>query len=128
MRTARATVLGCKNFEPSYSPPSCATISRCWDIAVSSLLMNTWYSTIWLLPSPLRAAFAKRFKSLVGETVFQYLTSLRMQKAQQLLRETALPVYEVAQRAGYESDLAFTRAFKKMTSRTPRQFRLQEQV
>ena len=72
-----------------------------------------------------RAAFAKRFKSLVGETVFQYLTSLRMQRAKQLLRDTALPVYEIAHRAGYESDLAFTRTFKKQTGQTPRQFRLQ---
>ena len=72
-----------------------------------------------------RAAFAKRFKHLVGETVFQYLTSLRMQRARQMLRDTALPVYEVAQRAGYDSDLAFTRAFKKNTGQTPRQFRLQ---
>ena len=71
-----------------------------------------------------RAAFARRFKSLVGETVFQYLTSLRMQRAKQLLRDTALPVYEVAQRAGYESDLAFTKAFKKNTGQTPRQYRL----
>ena len=72
-----------------------------------------------------RAAFAKRFKALVGETVFQYLTSLRMQRARALLRDTALPVYEIAQRSGYESDLAFTKAFKKQTGRTPRQFRLQ---
>ena len=71
-----------------------------------------------------RAAFAKRFKGLVGETVFQYLTSLRMQRAKQLLRDTALPVYEVAQRAGYESDLAFVKAFRKRTGRTPRQYRL----
>ena len=73
-----------------------------------------------------RAAFAKRFKALVGETVFQYLTSLRMQRAKDLLRNTTLPVYGVAERAGYESELAFTKAFKKQTGRTPRQYRLQQ--
>ena len=72
-----------------------------------------------------RAAFAKRFKSLVGQTVFQYLTALRMQRARQLLRDTTLPVYDVAERVGYESDLAFTKAFRKQTGRTPRQYRLQ---
>ncbi|MDJ0709021.1 MAG: AraC family transcriptional regulator [Woeseiaceae bacterium] len=71
-----------------------------------------------------RAAFAKRFKDLVGETVFQYLTSLRMQRAKALLRDTALPVYEIAQRSGYESDLAFAKAFKKQVGQTPRQFRM----
>ena len=70
-----------------------------------------------------RAAFAKRFKSLVGQSMFQYLTSLRMQKAQDLLRNTELPVYEIATRSGYESELAFTRTFKKHNDKTPKQFR-----
>ena len=72
-----------------------------------------------------RAAFARRFKSLVGQPMFEYLTSLRMQRAKGLLRDTSLPVYEIANRAGYESDLAFTRTFKKQTGQTPRQYRLQ---
>ena len=72
-----------------------------------------------------RAAFAKRFKDLVGQPVFGYLTGLRIQRAKELLRDTALPVYEIAERAGYESDLSFTRTFKKHTGRTPRQYRLE---
>lgn len=72
-----------------------------------------------------RAAFAKRFKDLVGETVFQYLTDLRMQRSKELLRDTGMPVWQIAERAGYESDLAFTRSFKKATGKTPRQYRLQ---
>lgn len=73
-----------------------------------------------------RAAFAKRFKDLVGETVFQYLTNLRMQRGKELLRETGMPVWEVAERVGYESDLAFTRTFRKLIGTTPRQYRLKE--
>jgi AraC-like DNA-binding protein len=71
-----------------------------------------------------RAAFARRFKSLVGQPMFAYLTALRMQRAKELLNDTGMPVYEVASRTGYESDLAFTRTFKKYTGRTPRQYRL----
>ena len=70
-----------------------------------------------------RAAFAKRFKELVGETMFEYLTQLRMQQACQLLVETDLPLYEVASRVGYESDLAFTRTFKKRYDKTPTAYR-----
>jgi transcriptional regulator GlxA family with amidase domain len=70
-----------------------------------------------------RAAFAKRFKSLVGQPMFQYLTAMRMQKARELLRDTSLPVYEVAGRTGYESDLAFKKTFKKYSGMTPRQYR-----
>ncbi|ASJ76291.1 AraC family transcriptional regulator [Granulosicoccus antarcticus] len=72
-----------------------------------------------------RAAFAKRFKTLVGQPMFDYLTQLRMQQAGQLLAETDLPLYEVANRVGYESDLAFTRTFKKRLGVTPTLYRKQ---
>lgn len=72
-----------------------------------------------------RAAFAKRFKNLVGQPMFEYLTMLRIQRAKELLKETKLPLYEVASRVGYESDLAFTKTFKKHTGTTPTRFRKQ---
>lgn len=73
-----------------------------------------------------RAAFAKRFKHLVGQPMFEYLTLLRVQRAKELLTETKLPLYEVASRVGYESDLAFTKTFKKRTGTTPTRFRKQD--
>ncbi len=72
-----------------------------------------------------RAAFTKRFKELVGKPMFEYLTMLRIQRAQELLRESNLPLYEVAGRVGYESDLAFTKTFKKHTGTTPTRYRKQ---
>ncbi len=82
--------------------------------------------TLELLASQIglsRAALAKRFKTLVGQTMFEYLTLLRMQQACQLLTETDLSLYEIANRVGYESDLAFTRTFKKRYEKTPTAFR-----
>lgn len=70
-----------------------------------------------------RAAFAKRFKALMEQPMFKYLTHLRVQRAKQLLRDTQLPLYDVASRVGYESELAFTKTFKKLTSITPTQYR-----
>lgn len=72
-----------------------------------------------------RSAFAKRFKELVGQPMFEYLTLLRVQRAKELLQETKLPLYEVASRVGYESDLAFTKTFKKHTGTTPTRYRKQ---
>lgn len=72
-----------------------------------------------------RAAFAKRFRSLVGQPMFDYLTHIRMQQACQLLAQTDLPLYEVAGRVGYESDLAFARTFKKRMGQSPTQYRKQ---
>lgn len=70
-----------------------------------------------------RAALAKRFKELVGQTMFEYLTDLRMQRARLMLADTLNPIYEVANSVGYESDLAFTRVFKKRSGMTPTRYR-----
>lgn len=70
-----------------------------------------------------RAAFAKRFRELVGHPVFEYLTDLRIQRAKELLSTTRLPLYDVANRVGYDSDMAFTKTFKKRVGTTPTRFR-----
>ena len=70
-----------------------------------------------------RAAFAKRFKELVGLPMFGYLTDLRMQKAKELLRESLLPVYDIAEQVGYESERAFVNTFTKQVGTTPKRFR-----
>ncbi|MCZ6854350.1 MAG: AraC family transcriptional regulator [Gammaproteobacteria bacterium] len=72
-----------------------------------------------------RAAFAKQFKALVGQPMLKYLTRLRVQRAKELLRDTKLPLYEIAGRVGYESDLAFTKTFSKLAGTTPTRFRKQ---
>ena len=73
-----------------------------------------------------RAAFAKRFKTLSEHSMFDYLTKLRLQRACELLSDTELPLYEIANRVGYESDLAFTRTFKKKLGLTPTAYRKQK--
>jgi len=70
-----------------------------------------------------RAALAKRFKELVGQTMFEYLTDLRMQRARVMLADTVKPIHVVANSVGYESELAFTKVFKKRSGVTPTRFR-----
>jgi len=55
--------------------------------------------------------------------MFEYLTTLRMQRARKLLRETTYSIYEVANGIGYESDLAFSKAFKRAMGVTPTSYR-----
>lgn len=55
--------------------------------------------------------------------MFEYLTRLRMQRAQELLMDTALPIYEIAGKVGYESDLAFKKTFKRYAGTTPTRYR-----
>ncbi|MCU1640159.1 MAG: AraC family transcriptional regulator [Nocardia sp.] len=60
-----------------------------------------------------RAAFAKRFTLMLGEPPLSYLTRWRMITAARLLRETDSPLSSVARRAGYGSEYAFGKAFKR---------------
>ena len=53
----------------------------------------------------------------------QYLTEWRLQLAAGLLRDQKLPVAAVAYRVGYDSEEAFTRAFKRVVGRPPGQWR-----
>lgn len=66
-----------------------------------------------------RAVFAKRFKLLVGETMFQYLTSVRMRMASDLLRHSHKRVEDIAEQVGYSSDMAFGKVFKDQFGSTP---------
>lgn len=73
-----------------------------------------------------RAAFAKKFTSLVGQTVFTYLSNLRIQKAKGLITTTSQLIDDIALNVGYESERAFTKTFSKHVGLTPKQFRKQQ--
>ncbi|WP_329334462.1 AraC family transcriptional regulator [Streptomyces sp. NBC_00663] len=70
-----------------------------------------------------RAAFARRFTTLVGRPPLAYLTWWRMTTAGRLLREADLPLRQVAQRTGYTSEFAFAKAFKREYGVAPGQYR-----
>jgi AraC-like DNA-binding protein len=61
-----------------------------------------------------RSAFAARFKELLGQTPMDYVTEWRMQKAMQLLQQRDKKLIDVARLVGYESDAAFSKAFKRV--------------
>ena len=72
-----------------------------------------------------RSAFAARFTELVGESAMRYVTRWRMHVALELLRESDRTVAVVATEVGYDSEAAFSRAFKRVMGATPRAARLQ---
>jgi AraC-like DNA-binding protein len=61
-----------------------------------------------------RSAFAARFKELLGQTPLEYVTEWRMQKAMLLLQQHDKKLIDVARLVGYESDAAFSKAFKRV--------------
>lgn len=60
-----------------------------------------------------RSAFAERFTRTVGEPPMRYLTQQRLLQASLLLRESGESIARIAYRVGYDSEAAFTRAFKR---------------
>src|SRR5258708_2770799 len=70
-----------------------------------------------------RSAFAVRFKEVVGEPPLEYLTRWRMRKASQLLRGEDHKLAEVANLVGYDSEGAFSKAFKRGLGVSPGTYR-----
>lgn len=88
--------------------------ARAWTI--QSLARNVGLS---------RSALAERFTQFVGQPPMQYLANWRMQLAANHLLSGTESVAAVANRVGYESEAAFSRAFKKMVGAPPSQWRTQ---
>jgi AraC family transcriptional regulator len=67
--------------------------------------------------------FARLFRQATGDSPYQYLLRQRVAGAQRLLRETALPVQEVALACGFTNQSHFTRVFSRLLGVTPGAYR-----
>lgn len=70
-----------------------------------------------------RSVLAERFAHFVGVPPMQYLAQWRMQLAATLLSTTALGLAEIAERVGYGSEAAFSRAYKRLVGVAPADWR-----
>jgi AraC-like DNA-binding protein len=75
-----------------------------------------------------RSAFADRFTALIGAPPMRYLTGWRMQVAANRLRDTRQTVAQIAFAVGYESEAAFTRAFRREMGQPPAAWRRRAQA
>jgi two-component system, response regulator YesN len=67
--------------------------------------------------------FSKIFREQVGATYSEYLTRIRMESAKELLKESYLKVYEIAERVGYSDYRHFTKKFKETQGISPGEYR-----
>jgi two-component system response regulator YesN len=79
------------------------------DIAKSVYLSSTYVSLI--------------FKQETGETVYEYLTKVRIERAKELLRDPQKKFYEICEAVGYSDPSHFSKIFKKYTGFTPSTYR-----
>jgi transcriptional regulator GlxA family with amidase domain len=70
-----------------------------------------------------RSVLDERFRQVLGESPIRYLTQWRMHLAADLLATTDLTVHDIARRAGYQSEEAFSRAFKRQRGQPPAHWR-----
>ncbi|MNW62789.1 HTH-type transcriptional activator Btr [compost metagenome] len=65
------------------------------------------------------------FKQETGETLFEYLTKVRIEQAKNLLKDPQNKLYEVCYAVGYTDPSHFSKLFKKITGSTPSAYREQ---
>lgn len=70
-----------------------------------------------------RSPFAARFARLVGQSPMAYLTKLRMQKAAGMLRSQRVSMMDAALASGYQSEAAFSKAFRRQFGVPPGKYR-----
>lgn len=87
--------------------------------ASEDISLDTWAAAVDLS----KYHFIRLFREQVGQTPAQYLTNVRMNKAIQLLRTTALDITDIAFETGFGSLGTFERSFKKRLGLSPSQYR-----
>ena len=68
-------------------------------------------------------SFKRRFAKATGMTPIEYVQTLRLEEAKQILETTDMPVEAVANEVGYEDPSYFGRLFKRTVGLTPAQYR-----
>jgi two-component system response regulator YesN len=86
------------------------------DLSLDSLAAESLLSPVYL---------SFLFKQVEGINLTDYLIQVRLDHARQLLKETPLRTYEVANQVGYADEKYFSRLFKKKTGLTPSEYRHQ---
>ncbi|MFC5529205.1 response regulator [Cohnella yongneupensis] len=84
------------------------------------LELNRLAEEVYLTPSYL----SKLFKTETGETITDFLISVRIDRAKELLRDRiALKTYEIGEKVGYADPAYFNKVFKKVVGCTPKEYR-----
>ena len=75
-----------------------------------------------------RSLLDERFRQVLGRSPIRYLTDWRLHVAKELLATTDLGVHAISRRVGYDSEEAFSRAFKRANGLSPAYWRAARNV
>ncbi|MGF1563448.1 MAG: GlxA family transcriptional regulator [Geminicoccaceae bacterium] len=95
--------------------------------------MQAWIAENYAHPAPVaemidrsrlpERSFKRRFKAATGLTPLDYVQSIRLEEAKQMLETTELAVEAIATEVGYEDDSFFRRLFRRKVGLSPRDYR-----
>ena len=100
----RQGILAMDYIQNNYMDPNLSLNSICSYLNIST----SYFSTI--------------FKEMTGETFIEVLTRTRMEKAKELLENTTMKNYEIAEKVGFSDSHYFGISFKKITGKTPTEY------
>ncbi len=95
---------------------------------------QTWIAENYAVPNPVAKmtelsglnarTFKRRFKAATGYAPLDYVQTLRIEEAKQMLETTSEAIDEIAEAVGYDEPSSFRRLFKRTTGTNPHQYRL----
>jgi transcriptional regulator GlxA family with amidase domain len=98
-------------------------IARCQLWAASNYRSESPVTRMVALSGLPERTFKRRFRQATAMTPLEYLHTLRLEEAKQMLETTALPVDDIAHEVGYQDSSFFGRLFRRKTALTPAQYR-----
>jgi transcriptional regulator GlxA family with amidase domain len=130
VRTAKIFLLGDRS--DGQLPFAALTKPRQHDDAIVERC-QTWIAEHYDAPSPVTRmvaqsglatrTFKRRFRAATGFTPIEYVQTLRIEEAKQLLENTSMPTDEVGPTIGYDDPASFRRIFKRVAGVTPARYR-----
>ena len=109
---------------PAISEWHLANMEKSMDYILSHLESPLTLDDLAKVACMSRSYYSTMFKTLNGVSPWDYITGQRIDLAQYRLETTDKPILEISQSCGFNSIANFNRAFKKLTGRTPREFRV----
>ncbi|MBR5559883.1 MAG: helix-turn-helix transcriptional regulator [Clostridia bacterium] len=104
---------------PRHSPTILMALSFINQNFATDLSLTQLSEYVYVNPSTL----SSEFNAEVGMSLSEYVTALRIRRAQQLLREGEAAIPDIAQQAGFSSAKYFREIFKRQTGLSPQQYR-----
>ena len=100
-----------------------AVIARCQSWIAANYASNSPVAQMTRLSGLAERSFARRFSQATGMAPLEYVHTLRLEEAKQMLESSEQPVEGIANEVGYEDAAFFSRLFRRKVGLTPVQYR-----